>query len=369
MIYYSRFNTKRKDKMDSNTQKGCMIGCLSSVGIFIGFVVLLMLLMTSAFRGCTQMAAESNVVTKEADSLYGERKPQDDKPFKKVWLSNNGSTKAAHVLKVRLHGIIASSFERNPFSQSEDTSAPTALRKIRAATKDRSIRGLYLDIDSPGGGVTMADELHDAILRFRASNTNRFVFVHMGDLCCSGGYYAAAPADCIMARPTTLTGSIGVIMSTVNIAELASKIGLADVTIASGGNKDLLNPLKPVNTNHVAILQRPVQQLYDRFVGIVAKGRKLPVETVRTLADGRVFSAEDALKNKLVDCIGHEADAVKRLKKLAGGDIRIYGYTEKANIMDLFSNSIMFETSSGIAGKLKAALDEESTPRAEYRAR
>jgi protease-4 len=191
----------------------------------------------------------------------------------------------------------------------------------------------------------------------------------MGDLCCSGGYYAAAPADCIMARPTTLTGSIGVIMSTVNIAELANKIGLEGVTIASGGNKDLLNPLKPVDTNHVAILQRPIQQLYDRFVGIVAKGRKLPTETVRTLADGRVFSAEDALKNKLVDCIGHEADAMKQLKKLAKGDVRIYGYSDKNDIRSFFENALIFESADGIIGKLKATLDEESTPRAEYRAR
>ena len=355
--------------MDPNTQKGCMIGCLSSVGIFAGFVALIVIMSALAFRGCTQAVSMRGGNGEDISSLDNELKPQDEKPFRKVWLSGRGGAKSAHVLKIRLHGIIASSFERNVFSSAEDTSAPTALRKIRAATKDKSIRGLYLDIDSPGGGVTIADELHDAILRFRASNTNRFVFVHMGDLCCSGGYYAAAPADCIMARPTTLTGSIGVIMSTVNIAELANKIGLEGVTIASGGNKDLLNPLKPVDTNHVAILQRPIQQLYDRFVGIVAKGRDLPVETVRTLADGRVFSAGDALKNKLVDCIGHEADAVKRLKKLANGDVRIYGYSDKNDIRSFFENALIFESADGIIGKLKAALDEESTPRAEYRAR
>ena len=355
--------------MDSNTQKGCMIGCLSSVGIFIGLIVLVIALSALAFRGCTQAFSMQGGTNGEIASLDGELKPQDEKPFRKVWLSGRGGAKSAHVLKIRLRGIIASSFERNVFSSAEDTSAPTALRKIRAATKDKSIRGLYLDIDSPGGGVTMADELHDAIIRFRASNTNRFVFVHMGDLCCSGGYSAAAPADRIMARPTTLTGSIGVIMSTVNIAELADKIGLDGVTIASGGNKDLLNPLKPVDTNHVAILKRPIQQLYDRFVGIVAKGRNLPAETVRRLADGRVFSAGDALKNKLIDCIGHEADAVKQLKKLADGDVRIYGYSDKNDIRSLFENALIFESANGIIGKLKAALAEESTPRAEYRAR
>ncbi len=239
--------------MDPNTQKGCMIGCLSSVGIFVGFAALVAALSAFAFRGCTQSLSLCGQ-DGETSSLDGELKPHEEKPFRKVWLSGRGGAKSAHILKIRLHGVITSSNERNVFSSAEDTSAPTALRKIRAATRDKTIRGLYLDIDSPGGGVTISDEIHDAVLRFRASSTNRFVFVHMGDLCCSGGYYAAAPADCIMARPTTLTGSIGVIMNTVNIAELAKNIGVEGVTIASGGNKDLLNPLKPVDTNHVAIL-------------------------------------------------------------------------------------------------------------------
>lgn len=355
--------------MDSNTQKGCMIGCLSSVGIFVGFIFALVLLCIFAFRGCTQMASLSGDASGEAASPDGELRPQDEKPFQKVWLSCRGGAKAAHVLKIRLHGIISSSFERSVFSPTEDTSASTALRKIRAATKDRTIRGLYLDIDSPGGGVTMADELHDAVLRFRASGTNRFVFVHMGDLCCSGGYYAAAPATWIMARPTTLTGSIGVIMNSVNAAELARKIGLEGVTIASGANKDLLNPLKPVNPEHVKILEKPVRHLYERFVGIVAKGRNLPVETVRPLADGRVFSAEDALKNKLIDGIGHEVDAVKQMKRLAGGDVRIYDYRAKNDFRSFLESALIFESAENLLGKMKAALVEETVPRAEYRVR
>ena len=353
--------------MEPNTQKGCMIGCLSSVCIFIGIIFAIGLLSLFAIRGCTQAASGVPGASGISRALDNELRPQDEKPFKKVWLSGKGGTKAAHVLKIRLHGIISSSFERTIFNPAEDTSAPSALRKIRAATKDKTIRGLYLDIDSPGGGVTMSDELHDAVLRFRASGTNRFVFVHMGDLCCSGGYYVAAPATWIMARPTTLTGSIGVIMNSVNAAGLARKIGIEGVTIASGDNKDLLNPLKPVNTNHVEILQRPIRQLYERFVGIVARGRNLPIETVRTLADGRVFSAEDALKNKLIDGVGHEADAMRQLKKLAAGDVRIYGYREQNDFRSLLENALIFESVDDLVGKMKAALVEETAPRAEYR--
>ena len=352
--------------MEENTQKGCLIGCLSSVGILVGIVMLMFAMIAFCIRGCTSMT--NSDMSKTMDKL-AEARPQDEVPFKKTWLSGRGGGNAAHVLKIRLHGIISESIPRNIFDPTEDTGAPTALRKIRAATKDKTIRGLYLDIDSPGGGVTTSDELHDAICRFRKSNTNRFVFVHMGDLCCSGGYYAAAPATWIMARPTTLTGSIGVIMSSVNIAELARKIGLEGVTIASGDNKDLLNPLKPVDTNHVAILKHAISQLYERFVSIVAEGRHLPLETVRQLADGRIFSADDALKEKLIDGIGHEADAMEQIKKLAGGDVRIYGYKEKPNFQSLFDGILLFESADCLIRKMKAALDEGDAPRAEYRVR
>lgn len=347
--------------MDTNTKIGCMAGCLVSIGIFIGVVFLIGLLVAVAMRGCSEMQANSA----EAIALA----PQDANQFKKVWISGDGDEDAPNVLKIRINGVMTSKIDRPVFGTIDDTSAPTALRKIKAAIDDESISGLYLEIDTPGGGVTLADELHDAILRFRQSSEGRFVFVHMGDLCCSGGYYTAVGADWIMARPTTLTGSIGVIMSTFNIAELAHKIGVADVTIASGENKDLLNPLKPVKPEHVKILEEPVRQLYERFVKIVAEGRNLPVEVVRQLADGRVFTADDALKHKLVDGIGHEDEAIEQIKKLADGDVRIYVYRKKNGFMSILENSLLFESSDGLLKKTKAALIEEESPRAEYRLR
>ena len=347
--------------MDTNTKIGCMAGCLVSVGVLIGVAFLFALIMAVAFRGCSEMQADSA----NAIALV----PQDANQFKKVWLSGDGDEDVAHVLKIRISGVMSSKIDRPVFGAVDDTSAPTALRKIKAAIDDESIDGLYLDIDTPGGGVTMADELHDAILRFRQSSEGRFVFVHMGDLCCSGGYYTAAGADWIMARPTSLTGSIGVIMSTFNIAELAQKIGVTDVTIASGANKDMLNPFKPVKPEHVKILEEPVKQLYERFVGIVSEGRDLPIEVVRQLADGRVFTAGDALKHKLVDGIGHENEAIEQIKKLADGDVRIYGYRKKNGFMSILENSLLLESSDGLLKKARAALIEEESPRAEYRLR
>ena len=338
-----------------------MAGCLASIGILTIGAFLFVIIMSFVLKGCSEMQAD----TQDAIAIV----PQDSNQFKKVWLSGDGDEDAAHVLKIRISGVMTSKIDRPVFGTIDDTSAPTALRKIKAAIDDESIDGLYLEIDTPGGGVTLADELHDAILRFRKSSEGRFVFVHMGDLCCSGGYYTAVGADWIMARPTTLTGSIGVIMSTFNIAELAHKIGVTDVTIASGENKDLLNPLKPVKPEHVKILEEPIKQLYERFVGIVAEGRDLPIEVGRQLADGRVFTADDALKHKLVDSIGHEDEAIEQIKKLADGDVRIYGYRKKNGFMSILENSLLFESSDSLIKKTKAALIEEESPRAEYRMR
>ena len=356
-------------EMDSNTKTGCMAGCLLSVAIFVAAILTVITLFALAVRGCaSQSSWEEADAALRTNPLFVT--PLDESLFRKVCLSATDTTASAQVLRIDIHGVIDNS-PRPAFAlgAERDTSAATALRKIRAATKDEDIQGLYLDIDSPGGGVTISDELHDAICRFRESDTNRFVFVHMGDLCCSGGYYIAAPAARIMARPTTITGSIGVIMSGVNASELAKKIGLAPVTIASGENKSLLNPLEPVNPEHVKILEKPVKQMYERFVEIVAKGRGLDADKVREIADGRILSANDALECGLVDAIGHDEDARAALKELAGGDVRIMVYRSKTGFWSIFEDSIMFESSDDLIRKLESAVDRDATPRAEYRFR
>ena len=242
--------------VDANAKKGCMAGCLISVAVLTGIVLLIAAVFALAMRGIVS-SASCKGDDALADMSMG--KPLDGNPYRKVCLSVTAPDAKTQVLRINLHGVLTTEESHGfSFGEREDTGAPAALRKIRAATKDDDIRGLYLDVDSPGGGVTISDEIHDAITKFRESDTNRFVFVHMGDLCCSGGYYVSAPASWIMARPTTITGSIGVIMNGVNASELAKKIGLQSVTIASGGNKALLNPLEPVNPEHVKILERPI---------------------------------------------------------------------------------------------------------------
>lgn len=305
----------------------------------------------------------------DADA-FGETKPEWDKPLNKKWVWGDGSEDDPQVVSITLRGVIAPTEEGGrSLLRNGDSHYEQALRGIRAATLDEKVRGICLTLDTPGGTVTEADILANALARFKASRKGRFVMAHMGGMCCSGGYYVASGADYIMAHPTTLTGSIGVIMSGYNAAELAKKAGVKSVVIASGENKALLNPLEPVNPEHVNILKRPVEQDYERFVSLVAKGRNLQVNEVREVADGRILSAADAQRAKLVDGLGYAEDAWAKARELAKAKkIRVYRYEEPFSWRSLFAADVFTKCGEAFArGILSVA--ESGCLRTEYRVR
>jgi protease-4 len=153
----------------------------------------------------------------------------------------------------------------------------------------------------------------------------------MMDVCASGGYYLAMGGDVVIAHPTTVTGSIGVIMSLYNASGLAALIGVTSEPIKSGPNKDLGNPLRPMTPEERTVLQGIVDVFYCRFVDVVAKGRKMPPERVRELADGRVYSGVEAEKLGLVDRLGYLEDALETARQLAGlCDARVVAYDKCA---------------------------------------
>jgi signal peptide peptidase SppA len=217
---------------------------------------------------------------------------------------------SARVAFLTLKGAIESdeAGEGFLFAQKSRLSHPL-VEKIEQVTHDESFVGIYLEIDSPGGEVTLSDQIRDKLERFKASAENRFVFVHFGAMACSGAYYIATAADGIMAAPTSLTGSIGVIIPAVNASKLADTIGIKRVKIASSDNKALIDPIEPVNEEHKKILQRTVDQAYDRFLGLVSASRKIPRDKLLPVADGRVLTASDALEAGLIDSIGYRDDA------------------------------------------------------------
>ncbi len=198
--------------------------------------------------------------------------------------------------------------------------------RLDAAAADPRVKAVVLRINSPGGAVTASDIMYQDLCRFRR-DTGKPVVACMMDVAASGAYYLAMGSDCVYAHPTTVTGSIGVIMSLYNASGLLSMIGVSSDPIKSGKNKDLGNPGRPMTEEERAILQGIVNSFYDQFVQVVETGRKLPEDKVRKLADGRVYSGTEAKELGLVDEVGYLEDAIDAAMCLAHiKDARVISY-------------------------------------------
>lgn len=269
------------------------------------------------------------------------------------------------VLRLRLRGVITGTPASRWYTEADSDVA--VLEAIEAAIDDPFFDGILLDVSSPGGGVTASDAIYHALERFKAAKAGRKVFVLGGDLVASGAYYLAMQADWIRLRPTTLVGSIGVIVPGVNAAGLAQRLGIADNSIASGASKDLGNPLKPINPEHNAILKTVVDAMYARFVGLVAKGRKLPEADVRRLADGRVFTAQDAVNLRLADDVGYEDTLDDKLCELLGCTEEELAVYEPRHAKNTF-RAILGELPAAVGRDVRQALLEPpAKPTPQYR--
>jgi protease-4 len=240
-------------------------------------------------------------------------------PVLYTWRWGNGDEEDPKIVRLYLRGMIEEKSEENLsiiFPMQQKMEHPL-ISKIRAVTENPAIDGIWLEIDSPGGAVSLSDQIYHYLCKFRESAKGRFVFVYFKSQACSGGYYVAVAADRIMAGPTAWTGSIGVIVAGYNLSKLAKTVGVESLNIASSNNKALLDPLKPVDTNHLAIVQRVVDQTYESFLALVSQRRNIPEKVLRPIADGRILSARDALDFKLIDSIGYEEDAFEELKNLS----------------------------------------------------
>ncbi len=197
---------------------------------------------------------------------------------------------------------------------------PTLVRireELKKAAEDPRIKALVLRINSPGGTVTASDIIYREIAAFKAEKKIPVVAV-MLDVGASGGYYVALGADTIIAHPTTVTGSIGVIMITVNAQGLLEKVGVSAAAIKSGARKDMGSPFRALTDDERAILQSVIDELYGQFVAKVAERRGIALDAARALADGRIYTAPQALAARLVDRIGYMDDAIGAAKHAAG---------------------------------------------------
>ena len=301
------------------------------VGLFLGAGLLMAVMLFELF-GLPSLPQEKRL--SGLFHRYGgeEGVGEDESPnMVETWSLGQGDVK---VVRIPISGMIMLG-ESSWYAGN----ANTALRSIRRATHDPEVQGLILEINSGGGGITDSDIIYKALLDFKSASPGRVVVSIMGDVAASGAYYIALASDHIMAHPTSLTGSIGVIMQSYNFRELAAKLGVQDVTIKSGANKDLLNPFQEVKPEQRELLQKVISAMHDRFVTLVAENRKLPKEIVAPLADGRVFIADEAVKNRLIDSIGYNEDALVKCAELLETDaVKVFRYDEQVTLMDLFSS-------------------------------
>ena len=200
-----------------------------------------------------------------------------------------------------------------------------------------NVRSVVVRIDSPGGGVAASQEIFEALRKFRAE-TKKKVVVSMASVAASGGYYVACGADRIFANPGTITGSIGVIAEWYNYGDLLRWAKMEDVVIKSGIFKDAGSATRPLTAEERAYFQSLIDNMYAQFVSAVAKSRNMNEDAVRRLADGRVYTGQQAKNDGLVDEIGTYQDAVAAAAKMAGisGTPRIVRPSKKSiSILDL----------------------------------
>ncbi|BDA78071.1 serine protease [Leptospira kobayashii] len=220
------------------------------------------------------------------------------------------------ILIIPVEGVISDeSRESSLFGSGTESMVARIKESLKFAEKDPNIQGVILKINSPGGTVTASDIIYQEIQKFKAKKGIP-VFSAFMDTAASGAYYIAMSTDSIGAHPTTVTGSIGVIMQGINVKEGLDKIGVKDQSITSGSNKAMGSPLIEQSPEQKKILQSIVDGLYDRFFQIVKRGRPNVSEArLREICDGRIFTAEQAKKEGLVDFIGYFDDIQIQLMK------------------------------------------------------
>lgn len=195
------------------------------------------------------------------------------------------------------------------------TDSKSVIHNLKRFREDNSIKAIVLRIDSPGGGVGPAQEIFREI---RKTVGVKKIVASMGAVAASGGYYIAAGTDGIVANPGTITGSIGVIIRFANFEDLLSKIGLTPVVVKSGEYKDTGSPVRKMTKEERKILQNFVNQIHKQFIIAVAEGRNMDQSKVEPLADGRIFTGEEAKNLGLIDRIGNLEDAVEWAGRMAG---------------------------------------------------
>jgi protease-4 len=255
-------------------------------------------------QGCVLVTGNFNPFT---------TKPQ---PLEEHVVSGEGNAK---VLLITISRMIGSQEEEEALGVRRRESTTSRIREeLDRAAEDDRVRAVVLRINSPGGTVTASDVIFHQLMEFKAKKGVPVV-AQLLDMATSGAYYVALAADEIVATPTTVTGSVGVVMYNLNVSGLMEKVGVADQTIKAGERKDIGSPLRKMTAEERGILQTVLNQMQDRFLDLVHERRSgLSADGVKTIADGRILSADQALQLGLVDRIGYLQDSIAGAERRAG---------------------------------------------------
>jgi protease-4 len=257
-------------------------------------------------------------------------------PLEEKVLEGEGRPK---VLLIDLDGVISFKEESEKMLLRKGPSKVAFFREaLLKAKADPDMAGVIIRINSPGGSVAASDTIYHEIMSFREKRKIP-VYAYIMELGASGGYYVASAADRIIASPTAITGSIGVIAIKFNLEGLLSKIGVSEETYKSGPKKDFWTPFRPSTAEEKKMLQEIIDKLYARFLDVIYLGRQkvLNTEEIKALSDGRILTAGDALEAGLIDQMSYLDDTIDTMKKaLNVGDVKVVTYvrpkTFKSNI-------------------------------------
>jgi protease IV len=263
------------------------------------------------------------------------------KPLEEKTLEGEGKEK---ILLVDLDGEISFKGKTGYLGVQKSPSMVALFREaLLKAAADPDVAGVIVRINSPGGSVAASDTIYHEIMSFREKKKVP-VYAQIMEIGASGAYYVASAADRIVASPSAITGSIGVIAMKINVEKLLSKIGVSEETYKSGPKKDFWSPFRPSTEDEKKMLQEIIDKLYSRFLDVVYTGRQkvLTRGEVKTLADGRILTAGDALKVKLIDHVSYLDETIDTMKKaLHIGKARVVTYsrpaTFKSNIYSEYS--------------------------------
>lgn len=277
---------------------------------------LILLLLSVCAAGC--MSPQVKLFTDATD------------PLKEFTLKGEADEK---VLLIPVNGII-SDFSRKGFLRIEPSMVQEIVSQLDMAAKDPEIKAVLFKIDSPGGSVTASDMLYHEIQAFK-EETGKTIAVSLMNVAASGGYYMSLPADMIMAHPTSITGSVGVVFLRPKVNGLMEKIGVDVVTHTSGAHKDMGSPFREASPEEERIFQGLAERLGTRFIDLVKKHRGVYGSELAEVETARIFLADEALKIGLVDEIGYLSDAFEKIRAMAGlpvdARLVVYRRTEYPN--------------------------------------